>query len=635
MEAGVRTLRELLEGKEHYEIPVFQRPYVWNEEDQWAPLWDDVRLVADGFVGELQGAPRTSTPHHFLGAVVYMSHAPGAGGVVRRDVIDGQQRMTTLQVLAKATRDVLRARGYEDEEESLTGLIHNHQTRFKGTNERFKLWPLPTDRAAFKRVMDDEVPRDGDTHSLQDAYWFFRSEVERWLENGPSAEGDPPVGNEAQRALALASVIEDRLLMVAIDLTGEDDPQLIFESLNDRGTPLLRADLVKNWVFTRGKECGADVERWAEHFWADFDGEWWREEITVGRSRRSRIDVFLQYWLTMRTATEVKTELVFNAFKDYAGEAMGAPVTAEQLLMALESDAQTYKELADLSADTPGGQFYSRVIGSMELAVTTPALLWLLSRNHHVPSDQVAECLSALESWVVRRTLLRATSKDINRFMVAILKKFNETDPAEVGTELRWYLSEQTAETRIWPSDASVKANFPNARIYYSIKQARIKAVLRAVEQHLLQSSRMHEQVMVPTALDVEHIMPRRWRTYWDTTPPLDMEAASKRDWRLDTVGNLTLVTTSLNSSLSNRPWMDGSPDALREGGHPGKGKRTLLSASSVLLLNKRVVDGSTTEWTEEDIERRGAWITGVICEVWPGPDDAVQLASIEQSREN
>ncbi|MGB8021436.1 MAG: DUF262 domain-containing protein, partial [Candidatus Nanopelagicales bacterium] len=100
MEAHTRSPRELFEGKEHYEIPAFQRPYVWNEEDQWAPLWDDVKRVSEAYVSSKESDPDGEVAvQHFLGAVVYESKKPIAGDVTRHHVIDGQQRMTTLQVL--------------------------------------------------------------------------------------------------------------------------------------------------------------------------------------------------------------------------------------------------------------------------------------------------------------------------------------------------------------------------------------------------------------------------------------------------------------------------------------------------------------------------------------------------------
>jgi hypothetical protein len=110
---------------------------------------------------------------------------------------------------------------------------------------------------------------------------------------------------------------------------------LIFETLNDRGTPLLKADLIKNWVFQIGERVGADVEQWSETHWVDFDDEWWREEITQGRHSRSRIE--------------------------YATPRMTDVAGAETLMTALRKDADTFRSFAQLSEDTPAGTFYSRV----------------------------------------------------------------------------------------------------------------------------------------------------------------------------------------------------------------------------------------------------------------------------------
>lgn len=112
-------------------------------------------------------------------------------------------------------------------------------------------------------------------------------------------DGKEPPGTEDARAHALSATLQDGLFLVAINLAGHDDAQLIFETLNDRGTPLLKADLIKNWIFQHGEKVGADVEQWPESHWVDFDDDWWRAEITQGRHSRSRIDILLQYWLTM------------------------------------------------------------------------------------------------------------------------------------------------------------------------------------------------------------------------------------------------------------------------------------------------------------------------------------------------
>lgn len=632
MEAHTRSPRELFEGKEHYEIPAFQRPYVWNEEDQWAPLWSDVTRVAETYVRAREADPDgVVDAHHFLGAVVYESMRPNAGDVTRHHVIDGQQRMTTIQLLLDAVQEVVVGRGHENQAESLEELILNLSPRFKGKRERFKLWPSQADRKAFEQAMDPTGPVVSD-HQISKAHRFFRAEAERWIVGKPDEAGSVPPGSEELRVEALSSTLQDRLVLVAIDLTGHDDAQLIFETLNDRGTPLLKADLIKNWLFRRGEQLNADVDGWAETRWAEFDTAWWREEIRQGRLMRSRIDIFLQYWLTMRRQDEVKTEDTFRVFVQYAEPLLSSAAGAEKLVDELRRDADTYRSFAQLDVSTPQGSFYRRVIEKLELAATTPAFLWLVSDNHAVPAQQVRVALNALESWAIRRTLLGLTTKDVNRFVVAILKLLDTAASDAVGDALHAFLSEQAAETRVWPSDARLKKDLPNRWLYGNLRRDRLWTVLGAIEQHLREQDPKYEAVQLPSALQIEHVMPRGWRTYWDTDPKLDHDAAAERDRRVNTLGNLTLVTQSLNGSLSNRPWTDAEAGGLglTEGGRPGTGKRTLLDQFSLLVLNKELLSGHPDEWTDADIERRSSEMVEALCAVWPGPAVELQIAALE-----
>ncbi|RBY91045.1 DUF262 domain-containing protein [Blastococcus sp. TF02A-30] len=621
VKADALNPRELFGGTVHYEIPVFQRPYVWTEEDQWAPLWADVRRVAEDVVraaDDDEAAERAGG--HFLGAVVFKAKSAIAGDVTRHSVIDGQQRTTTLQILLDAVNAAVSARGHEDEAEALEELILNKANRFAGKPERFKLWPARSDRAAFEYAMsDDHGVWAGDDHLIVEAHQFFRGEVHDWLA-GVVPEGEIEVGDEKARVRALADVMQTRLFLVAINLTAQDDDQVIFETLNDRGTPLLKADLVKNWVFQVGEQVHADVETWPERFWVDFDDAWWREEISQGRHNRSRIDIFLQYWLTMRTRDEVVTEQVFREFTNYARPRMPDAAAAEKLLGELRRDANTFRGFGQQSTDSVGGRFYRRVVEALELASTTPVLLWMLSENHAIPSDQVSKALAALESWVVRRTLLRRTMKDVNRFMVAILSTLDDVAPEKVGDIVEAYLAIQNSDARSWPTDADVVAVLPQVKLYGNVRQARLRVVLEALEKQL--RSGLHEDITLPADLQVEHVMPQGWRAYWDSNPKLSLEAAAERDRLVNTIGNLTLVTSGLNGTLSNRPWTDEETAALVKatGDLKGVGKRSLVSKFSLLALSKDIVENHPRAWTETDIAGRSEQLARALCQVWPGP---------------
>lgn len=608
---------ELFEGRKHYAIPAYQRPYVWNEEDQWAPLWDDIQRVAESQL-ESSSQPLKS---HFLGAVVFELLRAGSAAITELEVIDGQQRLTTLQVLLDAVQGVLHENGHEEESERLEELIRNKQGIYRGTPQRFKLWPSQANRAEFAHAMDPTEPDPGEPGQIQDAHRFFGAEASRWVSGFPDEDGALPPGTSAERAKELAETLASRLVVVAIDLTGDDDAQLIFETLNDRGTPLLKADLIKNWVFRHGQKIGADVDKWSRTIWEDFDSDWWREEITQGRLRRSRVDIFLHYWLTMRLRDEVKAEHVFRAFVDYASPFMKTPGTAEAFLTELRADADTYRGFGELDTQTAAGKFRTRIIETMELAATTPVFLWAISPNHALPEDQIEVGLAALESWVIRRTLLQMTSKDLNKLVVAILKALAHVDPERAGYKLRTFLSQQTANTREWPSDQRFISEIGSKRLYGYIKQNRIAAVLRAVEEYKRTQDSRYGDVPLPAVMSIEHVMPQKWREHWRPQPPLTPEQEVQRDRMLHTLGNLTLIPQSLNSSLSNRPWTDVDARSLSHGGHPSRGKWSILSHFNLQVLNKEILERQKA-WTEDDISARSDDLARAIVAVWPGPDE-------------
>ena len=613
MDTKALTPRELFDGTVCYEIPPFQRPYVWNEEDQWQPLWTDIERVAAA-LDEARETEGEVAPH-FLGAVVIKQLAAPAGDPARHSVIDGQQRLTTLQILLDAVQLVTQEHGDEDDAETLMELVTNGARRFRKTPRRFKLWPSRVDRSAFEHVMDNDlqVTDEMAASRISAAHDFFCCSVREWagLDEGNGA------GDVIARLRLLSEVVQQQLIVVSINLDQKDDDQLIFETLNDRGTPLLAADLIKNLVFQRGDDLGADVDRWGEDYWADFDEDWWRQEVQQGRLFRSRIDMFLQYWLTMRTHEEIPAEKVFAHFRDYASPHLTSADKATELLVALRCDADTFRGFAELDPTSIPGRFYGRVVEGLELGATIPLLLWLISDNHEIPVEAIDRALGAIESWCVRRTLLRATMKDVNRFVIALIKHLDELTADKIGEGTVTFLLDQIADSREWPTDDQLNEDVPRSKLYGSVRQNRLCIVLSAIEQK--RRSDRNEDVTLPLNLQIEHVMPQKWKTHWSDGIASDPVASMIRDRLVQTIGNLTLLTGSLNASLSNRPWLDIDAALVASTGQEaGKGKRSLIDKYSLLVLNKEIVQDHPTVWTELDITERGNAMVKDICAIWP-----------------
>ena len=163
MKTDILTPKTLFQQEIRYTIPRFQRPYVWTHDEQWEPLWDDVRNVAERYLEELENCDgnaveaEKATVKHFLGAIVVQQVPTATRDIDRREVIDGQQRMTTMQLLLDATQQVCEKLGLEQNAYGLSKLVANDERLVKTENPHhvFKLWPTRTDREAFRHAMDN------------------------------------------------------------------------------------------------------------------------------------------------------------------------------------------------------------------------------------------------------------------------------------------------------------------------------------------------------------------------------------------------------------------------------------------------------------------------------------------------
>ncbi len=168
-------------------VPIFQRPYVWEEERNWAPLWTDVKSAAEEVEAEQAGTPTTVdrvSRTHFLGAIVLERLPVAPGRIVAMNVIDGQQRLTTLQVLLAACRAAAKASGASNAEQLIRMLLNNTEQLIhpEHPEERYKVWPSLPDRDAFRDVQVTKLPpRAADDHQLVEARRYFDGELNTWL----------------------------------------------------------------------------------------------------------------------------------------------------------------------------------------------------------------------------------------------------------------------------------------------------------------------------------------------------------------------------------------------------------------------------------------------------------------------
>ena len=601
------TLGKLFKSVVQYEIPDYQRRYTWREDDQWEPLWIDVRERVEEFEEQLLTEANPTVRPHFLGAVVLQDLPANASEPTRWAVIDGQQRLTTLQLLLDAAQEELEVRNSRVAR-FLEKMIENDRTFWEG-NERHRLKIVPTfhDREAFNYAMSSDL--DGSRvrgTKIGDAHAYFRDRVREWL-----AE---PVDGDAieRRETALLQVLDTGLEVIAIEVGSSDDANRIFETLNARGTPLRAWDLSKNFLMNRFPDANAIslLER--------FDSNWWQLEEGHGRNRRSRIDNLLIDYTMMRTAEKVETRSprdIYLAFRKYAEDDVDGEKSIAGVIYDLIRVGPVYEELTTHDDNAPWGVFLRRW-RVLPVGPFRSVLLWLASEA--LDALELEASAKVLESYFARRMFCDMTTSGggqdllkITLDLLAVLPTFGKETIADDIEE--FFEPALDPELRMrWPNDSEfANALNTDVRIYRRLTQARVRMLLEAIELEL-RDPLLSEQG-VPGHLTIEHVLPQSWSAPEQDWPlpkrphPAvgERQPSEFRDHLMHCLGNLTLVTKNLNSKLSNRSW---------------ENKRKALD-SSVLQLNKELQRNSRLEaWDEYDIIDRGERFAEIAKRIWPEP---------------
>lgn len=597
MYTQVRSPQEVFFNPQRLLVPLFQRPYVWNRDLQWQPLWQDVVRVAE----RLEREGRSAT--HFLGAVVLQQQITETGSLSTRTIIDGQQRLTTLQLLIDAAQKNFKALGLDDLAKQARGLVRNPDEYMKLSEDSFKVWPTNRDRSAFQSIMQDalplgQLPNEVVSSRLLSAHSFFMTSVKDWLDEGV----------HFSRANSLMTTLAHHLQLVVIDLQPEEDAQEIFETLNARGTPLTAADLIKNFVFQRLQGTSAESEKAYFNYWRQFESPFWEEHVSAGRIQYSRSSLFLTQWLVAQTSEEITAREVFNRFKSFVADS-DQPVA--ELLPKLHRSSVVYQKLMEKSQQQSGPlsttELFLYRMSTLDSEVVKPVLLWLLDPDLEViPNRQADKALAAIESWAIRRSILRLSTKNYNRMIVELLALMKAGVRNEAGDVVQDYLASQTSPNSYWPSDSEVISVLSSEPLYRRIAKSRLRMILESLEDHrrgfTFGKEKFSEGRVLRSATSIEHLVPQDWRTNW---PELDELEDFDDQTLIHQIGNLTLVTQALNSKISNSAWSE---------------KKVALQSHSTLLMTSELIAGASRDWTAGQIPQRSRMLAEQVVAIWPVP---------------
>lgn len=572
MKATEAKLLSFLQKSPQFVIPIYQRTYSWTDK-QCRQLWDDI----------LRAGASETIAVHFIGSIVYVEQ--GLSQVTHQApllVIDGQQRLTTLSLLLEAL-----ARALGDSEPvdgfSAAKLRHYYLSNPLESGDRyFKLLLSQTDNASLKAVIKNtEQPKEPSLRVTQNFALFTDLLNEHKGDFAPVCRG-------------LA-----KLVVVDIALSrDQDNPQLIFESMNSTGKELSQADLIRNFILM-GLEPSLQT-RLYEEYWRPMEQDFGQEAYGT------QFDSFMRHYLTVRTGDIPRERDVYEAFKDYSRTKPVMEAGIEALVKDIRAFASYFCALALGSEPDATLSRAFHDLRELKVDVAYPFLLELYHDyvTHTLSRDDFAATVRQVEAYVFRRAICAIPTNSMNKTFATFgkaLKKDRYVESIQAH-----FLT--LPSYRRFPNDDEFRRNL-QIRDLYNFRSR--SYWLRRLENH-----GRKERVPVDE-YTIEHIMPQNpdLSSAWQQALGSDWERVQKQ-W-LHTLGNLTL--TGYNAEYSDKSFAD---------------KRDMTGGfkQSPLKLNAGL--GQLDAWNESAIQERAVRLGDQAVEVWTAPKlDAAILATYQPTK--
>ena len=612
MDAQKTTVDQAFPNRKQYAIPSYQRNYVWTREEQWAPLWDDLRTLTE------HRFDASETRSHFLGTII--TKQIGTQGFTDRWwVVDGQQRLTTLQILMAAMTTAYDELDLDRYACILTDSLVNPNAGVLEDSDKYKIQHKSIDYRGFSGIIDASVGGVGPVaqarHRLDECHDYFRTEVAKWLAKESDTTPD-------RRAQALTSTILQEFYVVDIRLDRSENSHAIFEALNARAEPLTEWEKIKNYILSIAAcEEDRDGDRtYREHLEEYDSSRYWEESVSEPGFSGKRIGFFLFFFAQIELPRHRKQlsgspvldtlprDRLYREFR-HAGEHVyrRAPEELQGLLRRLARYAKIFRKLDEAPAGSDTFSEYALLVmdrrRKLRLASLIPVLMVLVEKLDC--GERFDRALRIIDSYLMRRVAVKARYSGFDDVAFRFVQALAATEPGDIIAVLIHQFEKTTTQTSRWPSDLEVSTWLREADMYH--KCAGKVLLLRGIAQkmHDERSGELTMHFRPKAALTVEHVAPQNWQRHWKDD--LDFGDSDEERRRLDRfvhrIGNLTLVTRRLNPKLGNRPWHY---------------KAELLGADN-LEMNRRLLDDMEGEtWNQAEINRRSRIVADYVNKIWP-----------------
>jgi len=569
--------KDIITGqKKQYRVPVWQRPYAWNEKN-WNDLWNDLMNV-------YKHLDSPDPLKHYLGAAVFKVLDEKAGGMTRRIVIDGQQRITTLILVLIAIRDkVIKDETNNNNEES-SRLVNSIKDNYlfnpeaNNTEDKYRLILTESDFQDFISLAsrnNDDVNNSNSGSGIVRAYRFFSNKI-----NEETSSNDFKTLDFFNKLVDVIAGFE----FTSISLDDSDNPNRIFETLNYRGKKLATSDLVRN-LFMISIKNNTKAQEVYENIWRPL------EKVLEDPSDKQNLNLgnFLKDYIAMVEGETIKSDDIYAKFKEILEYVDDTDV--ENKLREIKGYADLYGNIIFPEREKDG-DLQAALISLKSLLQTTyyPFLLkaYKAYEDKKLSRGDFISLIKYIESFLVRRFFLALPTNSYNKLFASLCK-------LDDSALLSGFIEKLDSSSQ-WPDDQIFESYFIEYPIYKK-KKWLLKFVLRKLED-----SFSHPEKVNLEDLEIEHIMPQTLTDEWITY--LGSEWKEIHDKYCDTIGNLTLISRQPNSKIQQELFEKKKVDWYQN--------------SHIELT--RELSKSWNEWKKEQIIERGKKLADRALKIWVKP---------------
>ena len=564
-------LLELLRASQgcQFVIPVYQRNYTWSADDQ-----------VKQYLFDLENVLKSNYKNHFLGIIIYLEKSLDFSAR-EFSVIDGQQRLTTTFLIIYAVKRILAQKGDYEKVKQLEGQFLTNP--YSADSIKYKLKPLVSDDNVYRCIVEDRMDEIDDSNSnVLKNYKYISNRLNQWIDNGYDA-------NQILMAM-------DKLYVVCVPISEDDNAQKIFESINATGAKLTGADLIRNFLLM---DLKSDIQ---EKYYANY---WKKIEDNVSQDSKM-LEMFFRMFIAIKTFSLVPKNSVYREFMSWVQQ---SGLDIKSLFEELLEYSKIYEYLFNSSLSGKKAKLNTALTDFRKINSDLPMSAIMefcrLYKNDKISEDTLGEVIAAINAYLLRRSICDMNSQNISKLFPSVLKKVIEKCDGDYTNIVQILNQEMVGNNAVtsgsfMPTDKQMHEFLHTASVY---KRPALRIILDRME---LENNPAPVDL---SALSVEHLMPQTPSDEWLSELQTDFETYQNNIHR---IGNLTLATKPDNSKMGNATW-DYKNEVLKDTAH--------------LTLNMELLD--IDHWDLQHIEDRSREMIDRICKLYPYPD--VKITEVDE----